>query len=64
LAREKTISGCWAIDVGELEASEADAAVEGRTKSKSEISAGSHRFLQQMRVCDFPLPGAPTVGVL
>ena len=51
LAEEKIVYGSWPIDVGELEASEADAAAWGHAKSKSDVSAGSHCFLLNNREC-------------
>jgi hypothetical protein len=45
LAREKTVNKRWPIDVGELKAFEADAAIGGRAKTKSNVGAGSHHFL-------------------
>ena len=43
LAGEKTVDGSWPIDAGELEASEADAAAGGCTKS--------HYFILNNREC-------------
>ena len=51
LAGYKTIYGSWLVDVGELEVFEADAAVGSRAKSKSDVNAGSHRFLLNDREC-------------
>jgi hypothetical protein len=45
LIGEKTKSGCWPVDVDEFEASKVDAATEDRTKSESDVGAGSHHFL-------------------
>jgi hypothetical protein len=51
LAGEKIVNGWWPVDVDKLEASEAGAATGGRTKSKSDVGAGSHRFLLNNREC-------------
>jgi hypothetical protein len=42
---EKTKTGHWLIGIGEHKASKDDAAIGGRAKSKSDVGAGSHRFL-------------------
>ena len=55
---------CWPFDADELVVFAADVATVGHSTSVFTGSARSHRFLHQLRVCDCPLPGAPTVDVL
>ena len=56
--------GSWPFDADELVVFTVDVAAMGHSTSEFTGSARSHRFLQQSRVHDGPLPGAPTVGVL
>ena len=55
--------GRWPFGVDGLIVFVVDVAVVGHSTSESTSGARSHRFLQQSRVRDCPLPGAPTVGV-
>ena len=56
--------GCCPFDIDELVVFAVDVAAVGHSTSEFTGSARSHRFLQQSRVRDGPLPSAPTVGVL
>jgi hypothetical protein len=55
---EKTKSGHWPVGIGELKASKDDAAIGGHAKSKSDVGAGSHRFLLDKESARLP----PTWG--
>ena len=56
--------GRWPFNTSEVVVLVMDVTAMGHSVSDSTDGARSHRFLQQSRVCDGPLPGAPTIGVL
>ena len=55
--------GRWPFGADGLLVFVVDVAIVGHSASESTSGARSHRFLKQLRVRDYPLPGLATIDV-